>query len=125
MRWLIALLVFGAIVVAISGPQRERLIQDTAFVREPYYRWTAKNRVEEIAQRLQNTADRGGALPGRLSFRQYLARTEQDSARTLDPWGNPYYLKAEAFAIRVGSMGRDGKEGTEDDIISGLVTARK
>ncbi|CAN5443662.1 hypothetical protein BH24GEM3_BH24GEM3_08640 [soil metagenome] len=125
MRWLIALLVFGAIVLAISGPQRERLIRDTAFIREPYYRWTAKNRVEEIAQRLQNTADRGGALPGRLSFRQYLERTEQDSARTRDPWGNPYYLKAEAFAVRVGSMGRDGKEGTEDDIISGLVTARK
>ncbi len=123
MRWLIVLLVFAGIVIALSAPQRERLVQDTAFIREPYYRWTARNRVDEIAQRLKNDAERGEALPGRLTFRQYLERTEQDPARVLDPWGRPYFLRAEAFAVRVGSMGRDGREGTEDDILSGLVEA--
>lgn len=124
MRWFLAVVVFIVLILAGSAPQRERLIQDTGFIREPYYRWTAKNRVEEIANRLQNHADGGGTLPGRLSFRQYLQQTEQDPARVLDPWGNPYFLRAEAFAIRVGSMGRDGREGTADDILSGLVATR-
>ena len=34
-----------------------------------------------------------------------------------DPWGNPYQLEPDGRQIRVRSFGRDGAEGTEDDIV--------
>ena len=35
-----------------------------------------------------------------------------------DPWGNPYILVRDGERVRVGSLGPDGQEGTDDDISS-------
>ena len=119
--WKLFLFLFLVFIIAVSPDTQQRLLKDMAFLRNPVYRWQAKNRIEEIAQHLDRQAETRGAFPNRLNFEQYLQRQQPDNS-TADPWGTPYYLvKPVGTLVRVGSAGQDLTVGTEDDILSRLI----
>jgi hypothetical protein len=120
--WRLFLLLLPIFIIAISPATQQRLLKDTAFLRNPYHRWQAKNRVEEITRHLEHQASTRGDFPTRLNFEQYLQEQEPDRS-TLDPWGTPYYLEPRSFHVRIGSAGQDRAVGTEDDILSPLIRA--
>ena len=119
--WKLFLFLFLIFIIVISPDTQQRLLKDTAFLRNPYYRWQANNRIEEIARHLEHQSATGGAFPNRLNFEQYL-QEQQPEERTTDPWGTPYYLiKPIGSLVRIGSAGQDRTEGTKDDLLSPLI----
>ncbi len=112
------ILLASIFIVVVSASNRERLWNDTAFLRQPYYRSVARSGVADLAQLLERDVARGQLLPTRLTFPDYLQKHGLTGDRVTDPWGTPYYLEAEFATVRVASAGRDGVEGTEDDIFS-------
>ncbi len=112
------------LLLAISATQRERIYNDTYFLREPFYKRSAASQVEEIARILEAEVAQGGDLPTRLTFPEFLQAKFPDPEKTVDPWGTPYYIQNELYAARVGSAGPDRQVGTEDDIRSRLVQGR-
>ena len=118
--WRFFLLLLPIFIIAISPDTQQRLLKDTAFLRNPYYRWQAKNRIEEITRHLEHQAGSQGEFPNRLNFEQHLEQHFPDKS-IVDPWGQPYYLRPQSFHVRVGSAGQDGTVETDDDILSPLI----
>ena len=69
-------------------------------------------RIDAMANQLDARLSRGERLPER--FDGWLRRDYTGSE--FDPWENLYYLETRRRAYRVGSMGPDGIQGTDDDI---------
>ncbi len=66
-----------------------------------------------MADQLDARLRRAEGLP--TGFEGWLRRSFSGSET--DIWGNPYYLVAGPRDYYVGSMGPDGIQGTEDDIV--------
>ena len=62
----------------------------------------------------RSTIARAGC-PSVMQLRQ--DRGLDRSAKTEDPWGKPYKIACDDDEIYVSSAGRDGKEGSADDIV--------
>ena len=107
------MLAFVALAVAMAVPQSRQALQDQF---RPYWDRVSASfvprRVNAMADQLDVRLSRAEGLPAR--FDGWLRRDYTGSE--FDPWGNMYYLQANRRNYRVGSMGPDGVQGTEDDI---------
>ena len=74
----------------------------------------APGRLDVMANQLDVRLSRGERLPDG-NFAAWIRRDY--SGADLDPWDNPWYLLVGRRDYTVGSMGPDGQQGTEDDII--------
>lgn len=88
----------------------------------PFYEWSVRHRLGEIARALQAKASRGEPLPTTAEFASFLQSYYRDAKAHLDPWGEPFYLRAERGAIRAVSAGRDNIPDSEDDVSSQRIT---
>lgn len=70
-------------------------------------------RIDAMANQLDVRLGRGEGLPQR--FDGWLRRDYTGAPE--DPWGNMYFLNAGRRDYTVGSMGPDGVQGTDDDIV--------
>lgn len=88
----------------------------------PFYEWSVRHRLGEIGRALQAKAARGEGLPTTAGFELFLQSYYRDGKAHLDPWGAPFYLRAERGAVRAVSAGRDNIPDTADDVFSQRIT---
>ncbi|HYJ78738.1 MAG TPA: type II secretion system protein GspG [Longimicrobiaceae bacterium] len=113
--WLILLLVA---VVVLVPPVRERAKPHLAFALDPFYEWSAKNRVSEISNLVKRADALGRTIPAAADFPRFVDTEDTKQNASVDPWGTPYYLLAGRRSYQVGSAGKDREPGTTDDILS-------
>lgn len=109
----IILLALAALAVGMAVPtSRARIVDQFRPIKNRVAAAIVPRRVEAMADQLDVRLKRAEGLPGR--FDGWLRRDYTGSE--FDPWGNLYYLQAGRRSYRVGSMGPDGVQGTDDDI---------
>lgn len=113
-----------AAVVFVSPPLRSRAAPLVRPIANPFFAWTTGDRVERLAFEVGREAARRGEEATPWDFQRVLKRMygSRHDAR-LDPWGNPYFMRASGGRFRVGSAGPDARRGTADDILSDPVDA--
>ncbi len=110
------LLLIGAVVLV---PQlRARAMPYVQPALNPFYEWSARNRVNDIVQILHEEETLGRPIPNPASFAAFVARRDFQKDAAHDPWGTPFYLRVTRKAYFVGSAGRDRIPNTPDDIVS-------
>ncbi len=115
-RILLVVLICAAALV-VHPPLRAWVKPYGESVARPAYRQYARWRIQEITRLLEHQVESNRPLPGRSTFTAFLERGLGSERAARDPWGTPYFLKAEPFSIRVGSAGPDRKVGTDDDLL--------
>jgi hypothetical protein len=107
------LLALAALAVAMAVPSsRDWLGDQVRPVKDRIGASLVPRRVTAMADQLDVRLGRGEGLPA--GFEGWLRRDYTGSE--FDPWDNLYYLQASRRSYRVGSMGPDGLQGTDDDI---------
>ena len=112
-----AVLLLAIVVVIVSRPLREKVEPHVQFALDPIYGWSAKNRVGELEKLIEDQKSMGRPRPGPRDFLQFIQQMDPTGGG-VDPWGNPYYLITTRTTFQVGSNGKDGQQGTDDDILS-------
>lgn len=110
------LLVVGAVVLVPS--LRTRAIPHVQPAIDPFYEWSARNRVKEIVTLLQRETTLGRPIPDSRDLPGFLARHDYKKDAGNDPWGTPFYIRSTRASYTVGSAGRDRSVNTTDDILS-------
>lgn len=114
-RVLVVLIAFALVIKpeirAAAKPYADRLLA-------PAYEWTARARAAEIARAIETRVAAGHPSPTAVVLSEFIARHYGHEAAAFDPWGNPYFLTADAFSLQVASAGRDGVPETPDDLLS-------
>jgi general secretion pathway protein G len=112
---MIVLAILALVMGVIVGPRLVEIFGDakrdiaklavTKLAHEAYPQWLTRHRDQGCPQRIEDLI-------------------ELTNGETKDPWGQPYKmlcapsLPAGAQGIAILSFGRDGKEGTDDDVNS-------
>jgi len=110
------ILLIGAIVLV---PQlRARAMPYAQPALNPFYEWSARNRVNEIVGILHEEETLGRPIPDPASFARFVAQRNFKKDAAQDPWGTPFYLRVTRKAYFVGSAGKDRLPNTPDDIVS-------
>lgn len=110
------MLVVAAVAVAMAVPSSRQQIQDRVFtpIKDDIGNRLVPRRLRVMADQLDVRLGRGEGLPAANVFEGWLRRDY--SGPEVDPWGNAWYLAPGRSSYTVGSMGPDGRRGTEDDI---------
>jgi hypothetical protein len=108
------LLALALFAVGMAVPSTRAQIQANAFtpVRDAIGNRLVPRRLEVMANQLDVRLGRAEGLPD--NFEGWIRRDY--SGPETDPWGNPWYLTPARRSYAVGSMGPDGRQGTDDDI---------
>jgi hypothetical protein len=110
------LLLIGAVVLV---PQlRARAMPHVQPALNPFYEWSARNRVNDIVEILHEEETLGRNIPSPADFPGFVARRDFQKDAAQDPWGTPFYLRITRKAYFVGSAGKDRLPNTPDDIVS-------
>jgi hypothetical protein len=110
------LLLIGAVVLV---PQlRARAMPYVQPALNPFYEWSARNRVSDIVELLHEEETLGRGIPEPRKFAAFVAQRDFQKDAAQDPWGTPFYLRVTRKAYFVGSAGRDRVPNTPDDIVS-------
>jgi hypothetical protein len=113
--WLVVLVIAVAVLVP---PVRERVKPYLQPAIDPVYESNARTRVKEITRLLKRVEASGRQVPSPRDFARFVESEDMRQNASLDPWGTPYYLVATRRDYRVGSAGRDRRQGTADDILA-------
>lgn len=106
-------LAFAALAVGMAVPgTRAQIVDQLRPIRDRTAASIVPRRVEAMVDQLDVRLSRGEGLPH--GFEGWLRRDYTGSE--FDPWGNVYFLQGGRRSYRVGSMGPDGLQGTDDDI---------
>src|SRR4051812_20733002 len=112
------LIVIAIAVVVLVPPVREKVWPKLSPAFNPLYEWSARNRVDEISMEVKRADATGRTVPGGDKFPAFIDSDAMQQDASIDPWGNPYYIVFGNNSFQIGSNGKDGQPGTEDDIIS-------
>lgn len=106
-------LAFVAFAVAVAVPSsRARVLEKAQPLMDGFKAKIVPGRLEAMTTQLVARVNRGEGLPA--NWEGWLERDYSSSAE--DPWGHYYYFETRRGGFLVGSMGPDGRRGTEDDI---------
>jgi len=125
MQKIIAFILVMAVVWAVPGlraqvsgaalPALDRMGAPGESVAGPLRQGIAKARVAGIVRIIASDYTDQRSLPEERDFQRWL-RVRTSEARSIDPWGNPYWMERTRQGITVGSSGPDGRRGTSDDV---------
>ena len=110
------LLVVGAVVLVPS--LRARAVPHVQPAIDPFYEWSARNRVKEIVGVLRQQTTLGRQLPSSRDLPAFLESHDTRQGAGTDPWGTPFFLRSTRTTFMVASAGRDRTPNTPDDILS-------
>ena len=110
------LLLIGAVVLVPS--LRARAIPHVQPALDPFYEWSARNRVNEIVGLLHQETTLGRQVPSSRELPGFLEGRDTKEGAGTDPWGTPFFIRNTRTAYYVGSAGRDRTPNTPDDILS-------
>jgi hypothetical protein len=109
------MLALAALAVGLAVPSTRVQIQDRTIV--PVRDWIggrlAPGRLDAMANQIDVRVGRGEGLPP--AFAGWIRRDY--SGPDTDPWGQPWFLVSNRSSYTVGTIGPDGVQGTEDDIV--------
>ena len=109
----VLMLLFTVLAVAMAVPQsRARIADELRPIKDRVGASLVPRRLRAMADQLDSRLGRGERLPE--NFEGWLRRDY--TASEFDPWDRLYYLAPARRSYRVGSMGPDGIQGTDDDI---------
>jgi hypothetical protein len=105
------------LIVGLTIPQTREMMLDAA---RPYVdnvrARTVPRQLEDIANQLERYHQRYGRLPNETGT--WISWLDNNGTfNPTDPWENHYFLEGRGGLFTVGSMGPDGEQGTEDDIV--------
>lgn len=118
MSKLLGFLILAIGTVVLVPALRERAMPYVAPALDPFYSWSARNRVGEIVNLLQEEETLGRSIPTPREFARFVDRRDFQKGASLDPWGTPFYLHLTRRTYVVGSAGKDRLPRTADDILS-------
>jgi len=107
---MLVILVLGVVMAVPS--LRSQLVDEIRPYSDQVKSRFVPRRLKAMADQLDVRLGRAEGFPVR--FDMWLRRDFTGSPQ--DPWGNLYYLEIGRRDYVVGSMGPDGRQGTEDDI---------
>lgn len=109
---IVLLVLFG---VALAVPSSRAKIETNVFhpIRDKVNYKLVPPRLEEMADQMGWRLGRQEGFPS--DWEGWLRRDY--SGVPEDPWGNQYFLQKGRRDYSVGSMGPDGVQGTEDDVL--------
>lgn len=81
---------------------------------------TAKLDGQTIRKAAEIHKNLDGNLEGCPTVSDLVKSKKLEEGKTNDPWGKPYKINCGEDGIRVMSSGKDGKEGTPDDVPDNL-----
>lgn len=110
------LLLIGSVVLVPALRARAMPYAQPAL--NPFYEWSARNRVNEIVELLHEEETLGRSIPDPRNFASFVERRDFQKDAAQDPWGTPFYLRVTRKAYFVGSAGKDRLPNTPDDIVS-------
>ncbi len=110
------LLLIGAVVLVPS--LRARAMPHMQPALDPFYEWSARNRVNEIVKLLGQESTLGRSIPASRELPAYLERRDYKEGAGIDPWGTPFFIRTTRTTYVVASAGRDRRASTPDDIVS-------
>lgn len=119
--------ILGAVIVLLAigaaiPSTRARMTEAMSPVIDGMKGRIVPRRLDAMADQLDARLRQGQGLP--QSWEGWLRRDYTGVPE--DPWGNVYYLDTRRRnAYTVGSMGPDGEQGTDDDIIVRREMARR
>lgn len=113
----IILMLLVALAASLYFPRsRAVVLEYAAPVLNPAFRLATRAEMERIARDLQNYERESNRFPEAREFGAWLnGRYAGDATR--DSWGNTYVLVPRQRTFDVVSLGPDGRQGTDDDIV--------
>ena len=124
MSRIVGLIILLMLTVLLVPPIRTRARPYMQPALDPVYEWSARNRVKNLLNLLQEQEILGKGLPAPRDFSHFVEQRDFQKDASLDPWGQPYYLRMTRRSYSVGSSGRDQVMNTADDIVSLSVVKR-
>lgn len=112
------LVVIAVAVVVLVPPVRQRVWPKVQPVFNPIYEWSARTRVNEIRDIVKRADATGRPVPTGDQFDAFIDSEDSQENASLDPWGNGYYIVISGNTFQIGSAGKDGTPGSDDDILS-------
>lgn len=96
-------------VLERMGPFGEKAIT-------PIQRYNTQTEISFITDQISLAKTEGRDVPDARSFQRWMQKRIVTKNQGRDPWNRPYYLVHVGSLLTVGSVGEDGKRGTDDDI---------
>jgi general secretion pathway protein G len=113
---LVEVLIVLAIMALIAGSATLLVFPKLAQARVK----TAKLDGQTIRKAAEIHMNLDGHSEGCPSVQDLVQTKKLEAGKTTDPWGKPYKINCGDDDIRVISSGKDGKEGTPDDVPDNL-----
>lgn len=82
----------------------------------PLQKYSTTQEIQFILDQIQLARTEGKETPDEKTFHRWLARRVLTKNNGADAWGHQYYLVKVNKSMSVGSVGKDGQRGTDDDI---------
>lgn len=96
-------------VLELMGPFGEKAMT-------PIERYSTQTEISFIADQITLARTEGREVPDTRSFERWMQKRVVTKNQGRDPWNHPYYLVQGESMLTIGSVGEDGKRGTDDDI---------
>lgn len=113
---LVEVLIVLAIMALIAGSATVLVFPQLAKARIK----TTRSSAQEIRRAVMLDREIDGNIEGCQTVNDLVKRKKIDEGKTNDPWGKPYKINCTEDGIRVISAGKDGKEGSQDDVPDNL-----
>ena len=103
-------------MIVAARPVLERMgpLGDKAIT--PIQRYNTQTEISFIMDQISLAKTEGHEVPDARSFQRWVQKRIVTKNQGKDPWNHPYYLIRVGSMLTVGSVGEDGKRGTDDDI---------
>ncbi|MCI0435781.1 MAG: hypothetical protein L0271_19385 [Gemmatimonadetes bacterium] len=82
----------------------------------PVEKYSTTQEIQFILDQIQLAKTEGKETPDEKTFHRWLSRRVLTKNNGADAWNFKYYLILVNRTITVGSVGKDGQRGTDDDI---------
>jgi hypothetical protein len=116
------LLLIALLAVLLSPEARAKIAPHTHWLLDPAYEWSVQTRLGQIVHAIDGEAAAGRPYPTTTDgLAVFLQNFYGGTSKSLDPWGNPLFMKRDGRGLHVASAGRDGRRGSPDDLLSRAV----
>lgn len=103
-------------MMLLGQPALERMGPVGEKILVPVQRYTTRTEMKFILDQISLARTEGKEIPDERTFQRWMTKRLLTKNNGKDPWNHPYYLIRVGSQLTVGSVGKDGKRGTEDDI---------
>jgi Type II secretion system (T2SS), protein G len=103
-------------MMLVAQPVLERMgpVGDKVLI--PVQRYSTRTEIKFILDQISLAKTEGKEIPEERTFNKWVTTRLLTKNNGKDPWDQKYYLVRVGSQLTVGSIGKDGKRGTDDDV---------